>query len=587
MSQYYRLPATSVNATNPSVGTNSSGAPTSSTQIAGVDGAGDLIPVSVDASGAVNVSVVDSALPTGAATEATLSALSGKLPASLGAKATTASLSVTPATGATFSILNPDNSIVSTITAADAVVPAPANDGTFRSGASTSGSIVATVCQGGDSAWNMQITGTVSGTYYFEGSINSSNGTNGDWISLNARQAGVVNSVISNSTTTGGFFRGNTSGMVWIRLRNVGGVGLNTGVKIQISAGVGATYLNASVPAGTNAIGSVSVSSSALPSGASTAALQSTGNTSLSSIDGKTPALGQAAMAASTPVVIASNQTPISTIQSSVVSTTNSTTTPLAGGATFTGAAEACQDYASISVTVFSNVASAALGLSIQQSQDGTNWDFTDTYTVPAGSGVVFSASPAARFCRVVYTNGITAQATFRLQTIYHYSTPRSTTHGLADTIPLQSDAELTIAQLRATNGVNAIPLVADSTGNLGTNVAAISGVAPAMGGGQVTSGTLRVVQTNTATSAVTSVAASASSVTILAQNLSRSGAAFYNDSTAICYLKLGATASTTSYTVQLPAGAYYELPTTRCYVGVIDAIWASATGSLRVTELS
>lgn len=57
--------------------------------------------------------------------------------------------------------------------------------------------------------------------------------------------------------------------------------------------------------------GAVVVSSSALPSGASTSSLQSTGNTSLASIDTKTPSLGQAAMSASSPVVIASDQSAI------------------------------------------------------------------------------------------------------------------------------------------------------------------------------------------------------------------------------------------------------------------------------------
>ena len=54
--------------------------------------------------------------------------------------------------------------------------------------------------------------------------------------------------------------------------------------------------------------GAVVVSSSALPTGASTSALQTTGNASLTSLDGKTPALGQAAMVASAPVVLASDQ---------------------------------------------------------------------------------------------------------------------------------------------------------------------------------------------------------------------------------------------------------------------------------------
>jgi hypothetical protein len=54
----------------------------------------------------------------------------------------------------------------------------------------------------------------------------------------------------------------------------------------------------------------VDASGSAVAGGA-TAAKQDMGNTSLASIDGKTPVLGQAAMASSEPVVIASNQSPV------------------------------------------------------------------------------------------------------------------------------------------------------------------------------------------------------------------------------------------------------------------------------------
>lgn len=50
-----------------------------------------------------------------------------------------------------------------------------------------------------------------------------------------------------------------------------------------------------------------------LPTGASTSALQTSGNASLTSIDSKTPALGQTTMAGSSPVVIASNQSSIPT----------------------------------------------------------------------------------------------------------------------------------------------------------------------------------------------------------------------------------------------------------------------------------
>lgn len=54
--------------------------------------------------------------------------------------------------------------------------------------------------------------------------------------------------------------------------------------------------------------GSVTVTTSALPSGAATSAKQDTGNASLSSIDGKVPALGQALAAASVPVVLTAAQ---------------------------------------------------------------------------------------------------------------------------------------------------------------------------------------------------------------------------------------------------------------------------------------
>lgn len=54
MGFYIRYPSASATA-NPSVGSNGSTAPTSSTQIAGVNGSGNLTPVSVDNAGNVNV----------------------------------------------------------------------------------------------------------------------------------------------------------------------------------------------------------------------------------------------------------------------------------------------------------------------------------------------------------------------------------------------------------------------------------------------------------------------------------------------------------------------------------------------------
>ncbi len=79
-------------------------------------------------------------------------------------------------------------------------------------------------------------------------------------------------------------------------------------------------------------------------------------------------------------------------------------------------------------------------------------------------------------------------------------------------------------------------------------------------------------------------VASSASSVTLFAASGTTKGRTIFNDSTAVLYVKFGATASATSYTVQLAAGDYYEFPVP-VYSGVVDGIWASANGNARVTS--
>lgn len=94
------------------------------------------------------------------------------------------------------------------------------------------------------------------------------------------------------------------------------------------------------------------------------------------------------------------------------------------------------------------------------------------------------------------------------------------------------------------------------------------------------------VKQQQPASSSVTSVASSAASVTLLASNANRKQATIYNDSTQILFLKLGAIATNASYTVQLNANDYYELPSP-AYTGIVDGIWAAANGNARITELT
>jgi len=95
-----------------------------------------------------------------------------------------------------------------------------------------------------------------------------------------------------------------------------------------------------------------------------------------------------------------------------------------------------------------------------------------------------------------------------------------------------------------------------------------------------------QVVTAKALTGTTTSVNASATNVTVLAANTARLGATFMNLSTATLYLKLGATATaTTSYTVKMPPDAYYEMPFG--YYGIVDGIWSAANGYVNVTEIS
>ncbi len=92
----------------------------------------------------------------------------------------------------------------------------------------------------------------------------------------------------------------------------------------------------------------------------------------------------------------------------------------------------------------------------------------------------------------------------------------------------------------------------------------------------------MTVTRPTTATPA--NVASSATNVTIFAAASGDNGRALWNDSSQILYLKFGATATTSSYTVQLAAGAYYEFPQP-VYAGQVDGIWASANGNARTTR--
>lgn len=85
-------------------------------------------------------------------------------------------------------------------------------------------------------------------------------------------------------------------------------------------------------------------------------------------------------------------------------------------------------------------------------------------------------------------------------------------------------------------------------------------------------------------TAVVASVACSTTVATLLAASVTRRMAMIYNNAATDLYVKFGATASSTDFTVKLAAGDFYELPVPM-YAGVITGTLASSTGNALVTS--
>lgn len=117
-------------------------------------------------------------------------------------------------------------------------------------------------------------------------------------------------------------------------------------------------------------------------------------------------------------------------------------------------------------------------------------------------------------------------------------------------------------------------------------NIKQLNGTTISVNAGNRDAGTQRTTQAGNGTAAITQVASSATSGQLLAANTNKTGTSFFNDSTQILYLLYGSgTASTTNYSVQVPAKTLYEDPFH--FTGVFTGIWAAANGNVYCTEVS
>lgn len=221
--------------------------------------------------------------------------------------------------------------------------------------------------------------------------------------------------------------------------------------------------------------------------------------------------------------------------------------------------------------------------------------------------GIVHTAAPT-------YTNGnlsalsLTTLGGLRIDGVYAGATATSTATNqmvsgayVTTAAPSYTNNTLnalsltTAGALRVDGSATTQPVSGTVTANQGTSpwIVAGGGTAGSPASGVVTvqgisSMTPLEVRTNkTASSSVTGVAISANSNnTILASNANRIAATIFNNTGKTLYIKLGATASTSSFTTQLFNQSYWEVPNN--YTGIIDAFApAGASGTALVTELT
>lgn len=268
----------------------------------------------------------------------------------------------------------------------------------------------------------------------------------------------------------------------------------------------------------------ISASTLPLPIGASTSALQTTGNSTLLTISGQLPTtLGQKTMANSLAVVIASDQSAI----------------PVSGTVAISSA------YAQGSTTA------GELG--------------------PLSQGAATAGSPT-------YVTATTNPLSLTLAGALRVDGSATTQPISAASLPLPIGAATSALQ---TSGNSTLTTISSQLPpSLGAQVAGSS-----LSIVQATGTTFSVSQSTSATGTITSAAYTASTQVLLASNAVRKGFVIYNDSLNFLYLAFAATASTTAFSSKLQAGASYVSDT--LYTGVISGIAAAATGSARITEFT
>lgn len=313
--------------------------------------------------------------------------------------------------------------------------------------------------------------------------------------------------------------------------------------------------------------------------------------------------------------VSAANPLPTNTSKiGSVVDANNSSTTPLLADAVFTGTGTDLLGFSTVCITIHSDVDSATDGMTFQFSTDNVNWDDVNLFELDASESTTrrFQFPVTTRYFRVVYTNGTSGQAEFRLQTILHTSNQLGSIHRLKDNV--HDDRSVTVVKSvvfaqQAGGGDDFVCVQATNAGNFKVSLEEVNGnvavdadtgvgtdnrhgvaLLRAESGGSTIVGSANPLPTSLpiVSSAVTGAGTAtigATSSTVIAANATRKGAVITNISDSIIYLGLTGTAVVEAGIPLYPNGGHYEIESTNLYTGIITAISTAASKKLCFVE--
>jgi hypothetical protein len=122
---------------------------------------------------------------------------------------------------------------------------------------------------------------------------------------------------------------------------------------------------------------------------------------------------------------------------SSIIAPDATTTTPLNANSTWTSAAVDCSGFSAVTVTLSADVDSADTGMQFQFSTDATNWDDVYKFKMDVSESNTrrFQFPVCAQYYRIVYKNGGTGQAYFRVQTWLHRTNVLTSIHKVESTV--------------------------------------------------------------------------------------------------------------------------------------------------------